>query len=294
MLLNAVPSDPELRSEIAAFMRTLQDSGWSDGRNVTVDYRWGGGAAIDAPSLRDDARALVGAKPDVMLVTGSALAAAFEVTHEIPIVFVLFADPTPGGFVKSIGRPGGNVTGFTETPSEMGGKWLELIKEIAPKVRRVALFFNSANVYLPQVEAAAASRGMSTTGMRIHSENEIEAAIAAFASEPDGSLIVCPEAFSVVNRDRIVASVAAHALPTSYPNEIFARSGGLLSYGIDRQEQFRQAATYVDRILRGEKPGDLPVQQPTKYRLVINLATAKSLGLEVPIHLQQLADEVIE
>jgi putative ABC transport system substrate-binding protein len=291
-------TDPLQRGYSGAFQRGLRDFGWINGRNIRVDYRWSAG---DVARMRALAAELVGLSPDVILTTNTpTTSAALQETRTIPIVFVTVSDPLGSGFVTSLARPNGNVTGFTTVEGPMAGKWLEMLKEVAPRVARVAFMFNPATAsgggsnFLQAFAAAASSFATNAVPAAVRDEAEIERSIAALGREPGGGLIVMPDITTTLNRDLIVALAARHRLPAVYPYRFFATSGGLLSYGIDLNDLYRQSASYVDRILKGEKPADLPVQGPTKFELVINLKTAKTLGLDVPLHLQQLADEVIE
>jgi putative ABC transport system substrate-binding protein len=246
------------------------------------------------------AKELVALQPDLILSsTTPTTAALLQQTHTIPIVFATIADPIGSGFVASFPRPGGNVTGFVITEGSLGGKWLELLKEIAPRVNRVAFLFNPATAtyaeyYLNPFKAAAASFAVEAIAAPIRDTSELESVVAAQAREPNGGLIVMPDSFMIAHRVEITSLAARYRLPAVTPFRFFAKLGGLLSYGVDLTDNFRRAAAYVDRILRGDKPADLPVQAPTKYELTINLKTAKALGLDVPVQLQQRADEVIE
>jgi putative ABC transport system substrate-binding protein len=282
----------------AAFRKGLDESGWHDGRNVKIDYRW---AAGDADRLRAFAKELVALQPDVIFaVTTPTVAALLRETRALPIVFAQVSDPVGLGFVASLARPGGNVTGFTNIniESSIGGKWLELLKEIAPAVRRVAMIYNPPTAsfagYLRPFEAAGPASGVQASAAAVHSDADIENAIEALAREPGGGFIVLPDTFTGIHRDQIVSLAARCRLPAVYPFRWFAEIGGLLSYGIDSDDMFRRAASYVDRILKGAKPADLPVQAPTKYELVVNLKTAKALGLSNPESLLSRADDVIE
>jgi putative ABC transport system substrate-binding protein len=282
------------------FTQALEHLGWTEGRNLRIDYRWYGDAA---DRVRVLAKELVSLAPDVVLVFGTtALAAMRQETQTIPILMVGVSDPVGRGFVASLAHPGGNITGFTEWESTMGSKWLELLKEIAPGVARVTVIFNPPSsvaysfneLLLPSIEAAAPSFAVKVTAARVHDVPEIERAITVAGREPNGGLIVLSDVFTIAHSELITALAAQHRLPAVFPLHLFVRSGGLLSYSVDYDEQFRQAAGYIDRILKGAKPADLPVQQPTKYQLFINLKTAKELGLTVPPSLLVLADEVIE
>ena len=291
-------SDQEAQSARTAFIQELQQLGWADGRNVQIDTRWS--TPADAESMQRSARELLALQPDLVLShTTPTTATLLQQTHTIPIIFTVVADPVGSGFVASLPRPGGNATGFMIIEGSLGGKWVELLKEIAPSVARVALLFNPvtaayAEYYLDSFKAAAASFGMGAIAAPVHDMSELESTVAAQAREPNGGLIVMPEAFAIANRVEITSLAARYRLPTIYPYRFFTKLGGLLSYGNDLTDNFRRAATYADRILKGDKPSELPVQAPVKFELVINLKTAKALGLDVPWFLQQRADEVIE
>jgi putative ABC transport system substrate-binding protein len=290
-------SDPEAQARVAAFREGLQKLGWTEGRNIWIDTRW---AARDAEAMQRFAKELVGLQPDLILSQSTPnTAALLQQTRTIPIVFVQVTDPVGSGFVASIARPGGNVTGFITMEGAMAGKWLELLKEIAPGVNRVAVLFNPATapfaeIYLNPFKAAAASFGVEVIAARVHDMSELESVVAAQAREPAGGLIVMPDIFMTGHRSEITLLAARYRLPAVYPFRYFTEIGGLLSYGNDPFDLVRRAATYADRILKGEKPSELPVQAPVKFELVINLKTAKALGLDVPPLLQQRADEVIE
>jgi ABC-type uncharacterized transport system substrate-binding protein len=297
VLLSGIAHDQEAEARIASFLHGLAELGWKEGRNVRIEYRW---AAGDAERVRAYAQEMVGGAPDVILANGTTVVAAQQrETRTVPIVFLLGLDPVEGGFVAGLARPGGNVTGFTTFEPEMGGKWLEVLKEIAPRVLRVGVIFNPETqpayaTFLRSIEAAAPSFAIEPIKTPVHSVSEIEGAMAALAREAGGGGIVIPDIFTSTNLDPIMASAARHGLPVLYPFPFFARKGGLVSYGIDLTDLFRRSASYVDRILRGTKPGELPVQTPSKFELIINLKTAKALGLEVPPSLLARADEVIE
>jgi putative tryptophan/tyrosine transport system substrate-binding protein len=297
VLMGYAENDPEAQAWVAAFREGLQKLGWTEGRNVRIDTRW---TAADAGALQRFAQELVALQPDLILsqITPTT-AALLQQTHTIPIVFVQVADPVGSGFVASLSRPGGNVTGFTILEGSLGGKWLELLKEIAPRVNRVACLYNPttatyAEYYLNPLKAAAASFGMEAIAAPIDDRSELESVVAAQAREPNGGLVVIPDAFLNAHRAEVISLAARYRLPAVYPFRFFAELGGLLYYGNDRLDHFRRAAIYADRILQGAKPSDLPVQAPVKFEFVINLKTAKALGLDVPLHLQQRADEVIE
>jgi len=288
--------DPEGKARVAAFAQGLQQLGWAVGQNVQIDYRW---ASVDAEELRKYAAELVALKPDVILAhSSSAVAQLLQATRTVPIVFTNVADPVGAGYVDSLARPGGNATGFTVFEYAMGGKWLELLKEIAPQVTRAAVVRDSAIVAGPAefgaIQAVAPSLGVELRPVDIRNAGEMERAITRFAGSPNGGLIVTGSAAATIHRQLIVALAARHQLPAVYYSRYFVTGGGLISYGPDYVDQFRRAAAYVDRILKGEKPADLPVQTPTKYQTVINLKTAKAQGLTVPPALLARADEVIE
>jgi putative ABC transport system substrate-binding protein len=283
---------------LSTFTRGLAELGWTNGRNLRMDVRWDGD---NVDRQRMYAKELVDLQPDVILAPATPQTAAFQQqTRTIPIVFVMVSDPIGSGFVTSLPRPGGNITGFMLQEAGMAGKWLELLTEIAPAVRRAALMFNpdtAPNVrsyYLPLFEAAARSLKLVPIAAPVHSDAEIEAAITSLGREPGGGLVVQATPFIEVRRALIISLAARSNIPAVYPNSGWARDGGLLSYGPAMADELHRAAPYVDRILRGAKPAELPVQFPTKFELVINLKTAKALGLEVPLLLQQRADEVIE
>jgi len=290
--------DPEGQDSVAAFREGLQTLGWTEGRNVRIDTRWA--TPADAASAQRFATELVALQPDLILAQSTPITAALlQQTRTIPIVFVNVTDPVGSGFVASFPRPGGNVTGFVEFEPTMSGKWLELLKEIAPRVARVAFLFNPATApyaeyYLSPFKAAAASFAVKAIAAPIHDKFELESVVAAQAREPNSGLIVMPSAFTTGHGEEITILAARYRLPAVYAFRFFAELGGLLSYGNDRLDNFRRAVTYADRILKGAKPSELPVQAPVKFELVINLKTAKALGLDVPLHLQQRADEVIE
>jgi putative ABC transport system substrate-binding protein len=290
-------TDREGQARIAAFLDAFQRLGWTEGRNVHIEYRW---AAGDAERGRASAAELVHLAPDVIVVGGgpAALAELHRLTSTISIVFAQISDPVDSGFVAGLARPGGNITGFQNFESAMGGKWLGVLKEAAPNLRRVAVLFGSDAAsnfaLLRAAEAVAPSLGVTVTAVDVLDGGEIERAVATFAGQPDGGLLVLPHPYTTANRGSIIILAARYRLPTIYPFRYFATEGGTISYGPDQIEQWRGAATYVDRILRGEKPGDLPVQAPTKYELVVNMKTAKALGLNIPPGLPLRADEVIE
>jgi putative ABC transport system substrate-binding protein len=295
VLTNLAENDPEARSRNAALLEELQQLGWTDGRNVRIDYRFSLG---NMARLRQHAVELVALAPDVILATGQeATGALQQVTRTVPIVFVLVPDPVGAGFVDSLARPGGNVTGFTPWEYSISAKWLELLKEIAPGVKRVAVLRDAVVPEVGQfaiIQAAAPSLGVDVSPISARDAGEIERAITTFARSSNAGLIVPGSALAAVHRVQIATLAAQNNLPAIYFTRFFVTAGGLISYGPDFLDQFRRDAGYVDRILKGEKPADLPVQAPTKYDLVINFKTAKALGLQIPDKLLALADEVIE
>jgi ABC-type uncharacterized transport system substrate-binding protein len=284
------------RPDVAAFLQALQQLGWSEGRNLRIEYRWGRGNAADT---RKYAQELVALAPDVLVVSGaSSLTPLLQVTRTLPIVFTSVADPVGAGFVASLSRPGGNATGFIQFEYSLSGKWLELLKQVAPGVTRAAVLrdpVQTAGVgQFAVIQSVASSVGIEVIPVNVHDPDDIEHSVAAFARTPNGGLVVTASALTLVHLDRIVALAVRLRLPAVYPRRLYVESGGLMSYGFDVVDQFRRAAGYVDRILKGEKPADLPVQAPTRYELVINLKTAKALGLEIPPTVLARADEVIE
>jgi putative ABC transport system substrate-binding protein len=296
VLMNLAPDDPEGQARITVFAQGLQEMGWIVGRNVRVDTRWGGGGA---DRIRRDAAELVALSPDVIFATsGTVLPALVQATRTVPIVFVQTADPVGSGFVDSLARPGGNVTGFLSFEFGISGKWLELLKEAAPGVTRAAVLRDpavpSGMGQFGALQSAAPSLGVELRPVGVRDAGEIERAVTDFATSANGGLIVTASQLATVHRDLIVALAARYRLPAVYSDQYFVNAGGLISYGPNRIESYRHAASYVDRILKGEKPADLPVQAPTKYELVINLKTAKALGLEIPTTVLARADEVIE
>ena len=295
VLMPVAEADPVGQARLGAFLRGLQQLGWADGRNVRIDTRFG---ASDLDLIRKYARELVALGPDAIMANGTeATAALRQVTRTVPIVFAPVSDPVGAGYVESLARPGGNVTGFSGYEFALSGKWLELLKEIAPRVARVAVTRDSAGAGPAQfaaIQAVASSLGVELRPFDVRNAGEIERAITAFAGSSNGGLIVTGTAGALVHRELIVALAARHLLPAVYYSRDYVTGGGLISYGVDLTEVCRRAATYVDRILKGAKPADLPVQAPTKYELVINLKAAKALGLTVPPLLLARADEVIE
>jgi putative tryptophan/tyrosine transport system substrate-binding protein len=297
VLMSGSADDPAALAQISAFAQGLQERGWSVGGNVRIDYRWGAG---NVDSFRKYAAELVALAPDVILATaGSIVAALQQASRTVPIVFVTVADPVGSGFVESLARPGGNATGFSTREFSMFGKGLELLKDIAPRVSRVAVIRDPAVAAgsggFAAIQTVAPSLGVELTPIGVRTAAEIERSIAAFARSGNGGVIVVGPTSSVQpHRNLIIALAAQHRLPAIYGSTIWSKAGGLISYGADQLDQYRRAAGYVDRVLKGERPADLPVQTPTKYELVINLKTAKALGLEVPPTLLARADEVIE
>src|SRR5262245_24689616 len=288
--------DPDGKAPIATFVRTLQQLGWTEDRNVRIDYRWGAG---NPDTIRKFAAELVALAPDVILSTGSAtVGPLLQVTRAVPIVFVLVPDPVGAGYVDSLSQPGGNATGFTAFEYGISGKWLELLKEIAPGVTRVAVIrdasLTSGTGQFAAIQSAAPTFRVELRPINVGDAQGIERAVSTFAREPNGGLIVTASGLAIVHRKLIIALAARHKLPAVYYRRLYANDGGLISYGFDIGDQYRRAAGYVDRILKGEKPADLPVQAPTKYELVINLKTAKALGLDLPASVLARADEVIE
>jgi putative ABC transport system substrate-binding protein len=296
-LMGTAESDPAGQSALAAVRSALAKLGWTEGSNLRIELRWGAG---DPDLLRTFAKELVDLRPDALLGGSTAVTGALaRETRTIPIVFAFVADPVGSGFVASFAHPGGNITGFTAVDPAMGGKWLELLKEIAPLTVRAALLFNSSTavpiqLFMPSIQAAASSFGVQASAAPVHAKDEIEGVIAAQAHNPGGGLIVMPDVFNTSNRGLIVALAARYGVPASYAQNIFAQSGGLIAYGSVFPGSYVQAAGYIDRILKGAKPADLPVQAPTKFELLINMKTAKALGLTVPASLLAIADEVIE
>jgi len=289
-------NEPLAKARISAFTQALADLGWTDGRNVRMDLRWTG---TDINQIRMLAQELVGSQPDILVASTTPTTVALQQeTRTIPIVFGSAADPVASGVVTRLDRPSGNITGSVNWEVSLGGKWLELLSEIVPGLKRAAIMFNPglppASVYMPLLETAAQSLKVALIIAPVHSDGEIETAITALGREPGGGLVVLPDAFMSVHRGSIILSAARNNIPAVYAASTYARDGGLLSFGPDRVDTVRRAATYVDRILRGAKPGDLPVQFPTKLELVINLKTAKTLGLTIPETLLATADEVIQ
>jgi putative tryptophan/tyrosine transport system substrate-binding protein len=296
VLMTLAADDPESKARIAPFVQGLRELGWADGHNVRIEFRWSAGSDADTRKYAAELAALA---PDVILGNGSAAAGPLlQATRTVPIVFASVPDPVGAGFVDSLSRPGGNATGFTAFEYGLSGKWLELLKQIAPHVTRAAVLrdpaLTSGTGQFGAIQSIAPSVGVEVTPVNLRDAGEIERAVTAFARFGSGGLIVTGSALSMVHRDLVVTLAARHKLPAVYWDRTPVAGGGLISYGADLRDQFRRAAAYVDRILKGEKPADLPVQAPTKYELVINLKTAKALGLDVPPMLLARADEVIE
>jgi len=297
VLMSQSADDPDALAWISAFAQGLQERGWIIGSNVRIEYRWGAG---DLDRFRKYAAELVALSPDVIVATaGSIVGALQQMSRTVPIVFVTTVDPVGGGFVESLARPGGNATGFASAEFSMSGKRLELLKEIAPRVTRVAVVRDptvpAGSGGLAAIQTVAPSFGVELAPIGVRSEDEIERGIAALARSGNGGLIVVGPTSSVqLHRNLIIALAARHRLPAVYISTVWSKAGGLISYGVDPLDQYRRGAGYVDRILKGEKPADLPVQAPTKYELVINLKTAKALGIEMPASVLARADEVIE
>ena len=295
VLMNAA-EESDQQANLAAFRQALQQLGWTDGRNVQIETRWAGGSA---PEIRRHAGELVALAPDVIFATGTAAMAPFlQATRAVPIVFVNVADPVGAGFVDSLSHPGGNATGFIQFEYSLAGKWVELLKQIAPGITRAAVLrdptITSGIGQFAVIQSVAQTVGVEVSAINPRDAGEIERAVTTFAAVPNGGLIVAASALAVLHRELIIALAARHKLPAVYYRRYFVTTGGLISYGYDTVAQFRGAAGYVDRILKGVKPGELPIQRADKYSLIINLKTAKALGLSVPLPLAGLADELIE
>jgi putative tryptophan/tyrosine transport system substrate-binding protein len=289
-------SDPEAQAYVGALRQSLDKLGWIEGQNSRIDVRW---VSDDVGRMQVDVAAALSLAPDVIVCGGTPVTEELrQKTRTIPIVFVNVADPLAGGLVQSLAHPGGNVTGFTAYESSIGGKWVELLREIAPRVNQMLVLVDpqnpTSNFHVPTIQATAQTFGVQLTAAYAHNPAEIGRAIDAFAGTPNAGMIALPSPFAQTHRELIIALAAKHRLPAIYANRSYVTSGGLMSYSSDWVDQYRQAASYVDRILKGALPADLPVQAPTKYELVLNLKTAKALGLDVPLFLQQRADEVIE
>jgi putative tryptophan/tyrosine transport system substrate-binding protein len=299
VLIASAQDDTRAEKYLKALKGALDPLGWVEGRNVQIDYR----LAVDVSGMQSRAAELISLGPDVIVTNPTpATNAVRQATSSVPIVFTAVSDPIGARFVESFARPGGNITGFTNFEAAMGGKWLELLREIAPSIKRVSMLFNpetanagaSGGLYLQSLESGARVLGVELIVSPVHDPADIDGVFAAIARSPGGGLIVMPNVFTVTNRERIVVQAARYQIPTVYPQTPFVQAGGLLSYGVDVPDLFRRAASYVDRILKGEKPANLPVQAPTKFELAINLKTAKAIGLAIPPALLTRADEVIE
>jgi putative ABC transport system substrate-binding protein len=296
VLMNFSENDSEGIARASAFVQSLQALGWSDGRNLLISYRWGAG---DSELFRKYAQELVTLAPDVILATGTPVVEALQrVTRIVPLVFVTVIDPVGAGFVESLAHPGGNTTGFTLFEFGLSGKWVELLKEIVPTAKRVAILrdstIGSGTGQLAAIQAVAPSFGIELSPIGVRDAGEIERSVTAFASIPNGSLIVTASTLALVHRELIISLAVRHKLPAIYGDRTFVRAGGLISYGPNRIDPYRRAAEYVDRVLRGEKPSELPVQAPTRYELVVNLKVANALNLPMPKTVLTRADEVIE
>jgi putative ABC transport system substrate-binding protein len=297
VLMGYAESDPGVQSYLAAFRGALAKLRWTDGSNLRIELRWG---AADPDRIKAFAKQLVDLRPDAILgVTTPVVSSLARETQTIPIVFALVPDPIGNGFVESLAHPGGNITGFTALDSALGGKWIGLLKEIAPHTVRAALLFNPTTasllqIYMPSIQAAATSFAIEVSAAPVQAKDEIEGVVAAQARNPGGSLIVMPDIFNGRNNDLIVALATRYGVPAIYYSRSLAEAGGLIAYSDDLAEEYRQAAGYIDRILRGSKVGELPIQQPTKFELVINMKTAKALGLTLSSGLLSITDEVIE
>jgi ABC-type uncharacterized transport system substrate-binding protein len=297
ILMAGAESDPQYQADVAVFREGLQKLGWVDGQNIRIEVRWAG---FDAETMRRYAKELIALQPDLILSNDTPTTAALlQQTRSVPIVFATVADPVASGFVASFAQPGGNATGFAVYEASLGGKWLELLKEIVPSVSRVVVIFNPATApfaeyHLKSLNNAATSFGVEARVAHVSDVSELETVVATQAREPNSGLIVLNEDFMIAHRVEIISLAARYRLPAVYPFRFFAELGGLISYGVNLNDNFRRAVPYADRILRGAKPSELPVQAPVKFELVINLTTAKALGLTVPPTLLGRADEVIE
>ena len=297
VIMSTANGDAEGKARLDAFLHSLQELGWTQGGNIEIADYW---IAGDAERIRAAASEIALIKPDVILSSTTPVVAALRSQSQVsPIVFVLVSDPVGSGFVESLARPGGNITGFINIESSIGGKWLELLKEIVPKIKHAGLLFNPdtapyVEYYLAPIKVAAASLGIEALAVPVRSLSEIEPALLKLTGDAAGGVVVMPDAFTGANRRQIISQAERHKVPAMYPYRYMAQEGGLISYGIDTNDLYRRAALYVDRLLKGAKPAELPVQQPTKFELAINLKTAKTLGLTVPPILLASADEVIE
>jgi putative ABC transport system substrate-binding protein len=297
ILMAGAESDPQYQADVAVFREGLQKLGWVDGQNIRIEVRWAG---FDAETMRRYAKELIALQPDLILSNDTPTTATLlQQTRIVPIVFATVADPVGSGFVASFARPGGNTTGFSVYEGSLGGKWLELLKETVPSVSRVVVIFNPATApfaeyHLKSLNNAATFFGVEARVAHVSEVSELETVVATQAREPNSGLIVLNEDFMIAHRVEIISLAARYRLPAVYPFRFFAELGGLISYGVDLNDNFRRAVPYADRILRGAKPSELPVQAPVKFELVINLKTAKAIGIDVPLQLKQRADEVIE
>jgi putative ABC transport system substrate-binding protein len=297
VLMNVVQEDPGGVADVMAFRQGLAELGWIEGRNIHIEFRWPGG---DIDRVQTFAKELVGLRPDVLIGRSTPTTAALkQETTTIPIIFVNVTEPAEQGFVQSLARPGGNITGFTNFEASIGGKWLQLLKEVDPRIARVAVIYNPqtapfAGLFLRSVQSAAPTFAVETLALTIRSDADIETALTMFVQQPSGGLIAIPDSFTGQHRDRIIALTARYRLPALYANSSATPSGGLMAYAVDTRDTMQCAAGYVDRILKGAKPADLPVQQAAKFQLSINLKTAKAIGLDVAPNLIARADEVIE
>jgi putative tryptophan/tyrosine transport system substrate-binding protein len=297
VLMNVIQADPGGTADVMAFRQGLADLGWIEGRNIHIEFRWPGG---DIDHVQTFAKELVGMRPDVLIGRSTPTTAALkQETATIPIIFVNVPEPAEQGFVQSLAGPGGNITGFTNFEASIGGKWLQLLKEVDPRIARVALIYNPqtapfAGLFLRSVQSAAPTFRVEAVAMPIRSDAEIETTLSMFARQPSGGLIAIPDSFTVQHRDRIIALAARYRLPALYSIASATPSGGLMAYAVDTRDTMQRAAGYIDCILKGAKPADLPVQQPARFQLSINLKTAKAIGLDVAPNLIARADEVIE
>ena len=297
ILMAGAESDPHYQADVAVFREGLQKLGWVDGQNIRIEVRWAG---FNAETMGRYAKELIALQPDLILSNDTPTTATLlQQTRTVPIVFATVADPVGSGFVASFARPGGNATGFAVYEASLGGKWLELLKETVPNISRVVVIFNPATApfaeyHLKSINDAATSFGVEVSVAHVHDVSELETVVATQAREPNSGLIVLNEDFMIAHRAEIVSLAARYRLPAVYPFRFFAELGGLISYGVDLNDNFRRAVPYADRVLRGAKPSELPVQAPVKFELVINLKTAKAISIDVPLQLKQRADEVIE
>jgi len=298
VLMGQPAADPEAETYLSRFAQALHEVGWIAGSTVQMDVLW---TSAEVNQIRMRAKELVALRPDVILSHGTAVTAVLQKeTETIPIVFVIVSDPVGSGFVASLPNPGGNITGFINLEAQMAGKWLDLLTEIAPGIKRAAMIFNPdtaasrGSYYRPSFEAAALSRKVEPISSPVYNDAEIETVVTALGREPGGGLVIMPDAFTISHRAPIILMAARNHVPAVYWNSVYARDGGLLSYGVDNADIFRRSASYVDRILRGAKPAELPVQLPTKFEMILNAKTAKTLGLDVPPTLLAITDEVIE